>query len=184
MLQFQQGDEDAFRVLFQKFDQRVVNYAFRFLGSRARAEEVAQDVFFSLFRSRHRYKPTGEFSTWIFRMTHNACLNEVRKSEYQREVHYAGGEWAEPWVAGVEGELAGKELGERIHAILKLLPENQRSALILTRLEGLPYGEAAEVLDCSVPAVKSLIFRATRALRDGLGDYLPDTREEKKNDVR
>jgi RNA polymerase sigma-70 factor (ECF subfamily) len=172
MLRFQEGEEDAFKELFKKFSHRVINYAFRFLGSRARAEEIAQDVFLSLFQARYRYQPRSEFSTWLFRITHNACLNEVRRLGHRAEVSEEDGEWVEPSVVGAESDFVGKEMSRRLLDLLKSLPENQRSAVILTRIEGFSYEEVGEVLGCSLPAVKSLVFRATQTLREGLREFL------------
>jgi RNA polymerase sigma-70 factor (ECF subfamily) len=172
MLRFRDGDEEAFRQLFHKFSNRIVNYAFRFLGSRARAEEISQEVFLSVFKARKRYRPESEFSTWLFRITHNACLNEMRRNGYKAEVPMEDGRWVDPGVPGAESSFVGKEIRKRTWEVLQSLPENQRSAVILTRMEGLSYGEVAGVLECSLPAVKSLVFRATQALRDGLREFV------------
>src|SRR4029077_1339019 len=81
MLRVQAGDQDAFQELFRKFSPRVLQYARRFVGSEAQAEEVAQDVFVQIFRFRHRYKPQSRLATWIFTIATNLCLNELRRPE-------------------------------------------------------------------------------------------------------
>lgn len=82
MLHFQKGDVDAFQELFRKYTPGVVNFAFRFLGSRALAEEVAQEVFLQVYRWQHRYIPRAKFTTWLFKIVRNRCLNITRESEY------------------------------------------------------------------------------------------------------
>jgi RNA polymerase sigma-70 factor (ECF subfamily) len=185
MLRFQDGDMEAFQQLFRKYSSSVVNFAFQFLGSRARAEEIAQEVFLQVYRWQKRYEPKAKFSTWLFKIANNHCLNEVRKGEYRLV--------SEPLdtVVGAEGEererdfpdanpgrgeeiLAAKEAADKIQTILRRVPENQRAALILSRLEGLSYQEVAEVLGSTEKAVKSLVFRATQSLKEGLRDLVDD----------
>src|SRR5437762_14265651 len=81
MLRCQSGEEAAFQDLFRKFSPRVLQFARRFVGSEARAEEVTQDVFVQVFRFRHRYRPQSRFSTWLFTIATNLCLNELRRPE-------------------------------------------------------------------------------------------------------
>jgi len=83
MLRFQQGDMAAFQQLFNRYTSSVVNFAFRFVHSRERAEELAQEVFLQVYRWQNRYEPKAKFSTWLFKIANNHCLNEVRKGEYR-----------------------------------------------------------------------------------------------------
>ncbi|MGH7965621.1 MAG: RNA polymerase sigma factor [Candidatus Binatia bacterium] len=183
MLRFQKGDMEAFQQLFQKYSPSVVNFAFHFLGTRGRAEEIAQEVFLQVYRWQKRYEPKAKFSTWLFKIANNHCLNEVRRGEYKvsREsldpIISSDGEERErdfPDTNPDEGEesVAVKEAAERIEKTLQRLPENQRAALMLSRLEGMSYQEVAEVIGCTEKAVKSLVFRATQSLKEGLKDIL------------
>ena len=185
MLRFQQGDMDAFQELFQKFSPAVVNFAAKFLGVRARAEEIAQDVFIQVYRWQGRYEPKAKFSTWLFKIAHNHCLNEVRKGEYKVYLEPFDlpadreGDERERNLPAREAErgeelLAAKEAGDRIQKILHRIPDNQRTAILLSRLEGMSYQEVADVIGCTEKAVKSLVFRATKNLRHGLGDIVDD----------
>src|SRR5262245_20504489 len=135
MLRFQKGDMGAFQQLFQKYSPSVVNFAFRFLGTRERAEEIAQDVFLQVNRGQHRYEPTAKLSTWRFRIANNHCLNEVRRGEYRvthdslsSEIDAAGDERERdlPDTNPSKGEeiLAAKQAAGRIARILRRLPEN------------------------------------------------------------
>ena len=90
MLRFQQGDVGAFQQLFHKYSPSVVNFAGHFLGNRARAEEIAQEVFLQVYRWQTRYEAKAKFSTWLFKIAHNHCLNEVRKGEYRVSIESIG----------------------------------------------------------------------------------------------
>lgn len=183
MLRFQKGDVGAFQQLFQKYSPSVVNFAGHFLGNRARAEEIAQEVFLQVYRWQTRYEAKAKFSTWLFKIAHNHCLNEVRKGEYRVAIEsigpqeHADGEERErqlPDKNPGKGEdvLAAKQAARRIEKILQRVPETQRTALMLSRLEGMSYQEVAEVLGVTEKAVKSLVFRATQSLKDGLKDIM------------
>src|SRR3990172_5179273 len=83
MLRFRDGDEEAFRELFEKHSRAIVNFAYHFVGNRQRAEELAQDVFLQIYRAGARYEPQAKFTTWLYRIATNACLNEVRRPEHR-----------------------------------------------------------------------------------------------------
>lgn len=183
MLRFQKGDMEAFQRLFNKYSASVVNFAFRFVGSRERAEELAQEVFLQVYRWQDRYEPRAKFSTWLFKIANNHCLNEVRKGEYKvshesldsrRDSEGDERERDLPDTNPRKGDdiLAAKQAADKIQAVLRRLPESQRSALMLSRFEGLSYQEVAEVLGTTEKAVKSLVFRATQSLRAGLQEFL------------
>ncbi len=180
MLRFRAGDEHAFRELFEKHSRAIVNFAYNFVGSRPRAEELAQDVFLQVYRAGARYEPNAKFTTWLYRIATNACLNEVRRPErryrtrpLERDTDDPG-EIALPDPDAISGEtaLAARELEARIRDVLGALPENQRVALVLSRVDGLSYRDVADSLQCSESAVKSLVFRATATLRRELEEFL------------
>ncbi len=188
MLAVQAGDSAAFRALYRKYAPQVVRYAMQLIGSQARAEEIAQDVFLQIYRSRHRYRPKARLATWIFRVATNACLSELRRPERHIDIQPLEAAIADMPTGGTrtprplndrapDGEAAaiGAELRARIHHLLHSLPPQQRAALLLARMEGLSYEEVAAALHCTVSAVKSLIHRATVAMRQGLRDYLGTT---------
>ncbi len=183
MLRFQAGDDDAFRELFEKYSRAIVNFAYQFIGNRPRAEELAQDVFLQVYKAAPRYEPAAKFTTWLYRIATNACLNEVRRPErryktrpleHPTEDASERTEIAVPDPHALRGDdaAAGHELEVKIHAVLGELPANQRAALVLSRVEGMSYREVAEALDCTESAVKSLVFRATATMRKELTEYL------------
>jgi RNA polymerase sigma-70 factor, ECF subfamily len=176
-------DTSAFRELFGKYSDAVVNFAYRFVANRSRAEELAQDAFLQIYRARSRYEAKARFTTYLYRVVTNLCLNELRRFDYQGKTEPLEGkpledgeegirELADQEIPDAEDRLAGVETGTRIQKVLDKLPANQKSALLLSRVEGLSYQEVAECLDTTESAVKSLIFRATQTLREELADLL------------
>jgi len=176
------GDREAFRALYEKHLPAVVRYAAGFTHSLARAEELGQDVFLQVFRARERWEPRARFTTWLYTIAHNLCLNEVRRFDYRGRttpLEDPDGEPIDP-VDGsaVSGDAAvsARELQQRLRTLVAALPEPQRSALLLSRVESMPYEQIGEVLGCSEQAVKSLIFRATQRLKEGLKEWIHDDR--------
>jgi RNA polymerase sigma-70 factor (ECF subfamily) len=183
MLRVKAGDQSAFQELFEKHSRAIVNFAYHFVGSRERAEELTQDVFLQIYRAAGRYEPQARFTTWLYRVARNACLNEVRRPEYRHPTRplerpdddpEGRAEIALPDVNAPEGErnLAARQLEAKIRVALDELPENQRAALLLSRTEGMSYRDVAEALETSESAVKSLVFRATATMRKQLGEFL------------
>jgi RNA polymerase sigma-70 factor (ECF subfamily) len=183
MQRVRDGDSVAFRELFAKHGDAVVNFAYRFVNNRARAEELAQDAFLQIYRARRRYEAKARFSTYLYRVVTNLCLNELRRFDYHGKTESLEGKPLEDGTEGsreladvdlpeAEDLLAGVEAGAKITKVLDKLPPNQKSALLLSRVEGLSYQEVAECLETTESAVKSLIFRATKTLREELDDLL------------
>jgi RNA polymerase sigma-70 factor (ECF subfamily) len=182
MLRVKRGDHAAFETLVEKYKQPVMNFVQRPLRDEAEAEDLAQNVFLQVYKSRARYERTAKFSTWLFTIARNLCLNEIRRRgrhpadsldetqvqhEDQPQKQYEDKNVALPVDTLLHGELA-----EKIEEALAALPENQRSALLLCRQEELSYEEIAEILGCSLPATKSLIHRGRETLKEKLKPYL------------
>jgi RNA polymerase sigma-70 factor (ECF subfamily) len=182
MLRTQGGDHRAFRELFSKYGDPLLNFAYRFVGNRDRAEELVQDAFLQIYRARERYEPRARFATFLYRVTTNLCLNELRRFEYQGRMEplegtsddgeEGGRELPDEHLPTADEHLMGRETAGRIQKVLDRLPPNQKSALLLSRVEGLSYQEVADCLETSVSAVKSLIFRATQSLRQELEELI------------
>jgi RNA polymerase sigma-70 factor (ECF subfamily) len=182
MLRVKQGDTVAFAQLVDKYKQPVINLAWRTLHDLTEAEDLAQNVFVQVFKSARRYEASAKFSTWLFTITRNLCLNEIRRrarhpAESLDQTH---GESDEQPVHQVEDKVVASppqqllhgELEEKILEVLAELPENQRTALLLCRQEDSSYEEIAEVLGCSLSATKSLIHRGRETLKLKLKPYL------------
>ena len=185
MLRVKRGDRAAFAELVDKYKQPVMNFVHRSLRDEIEAEDLAQNVFLQVYKSRSRYKQTAKFSTWLFTIARNLCLNELRRrtrhpaeSIEESQADHESGEAGtqrqyedKSQLAPPEALLQG-ELAQKIEEALAELPENQRSAILLCRQEELSYEEIAEVLDCSVSATKSLIHRGRETLKEKLKRYL------------
>lgn len=182
MLRLQRGDRGALAALVERYRQPLVNFIHRTLRDEAEAEDVAQNVFLQVYKSRDRYRRTAKFSTWLFTIARNLCLNELRRrarhpadslEESGGEGEETGGrQTADPRVTlPTEHALQG-ELAELVEAALGDLPENQRTAILLCRQEELSYEQIAQVLGCSVSATKSLIHRGRETLKERLKPYL------------
>lgn len=186
MLRARDGDDHAFEELFRRHSGPLIGLAFRMVSDRDRAEELVQEAFLRIYRRRKSYRPEARFSTYAYRVVVNLCLNDFRRSRFLKRfvalddrgyVSADGSESVSPQIAddripGGEEEALGAELLSRFQEEISRLPEKQKSAILLSRVEGLPYQEIAEVLGMSLPAVKSTIFRGMRVLRDRLTDVI------------
>lgn len=179
MLAVQRDDRTAFEALFRKYAPAITGFALSFVGSRARAEELAQETFVHLYRARRSYKARARFATWLYRIATNLCLSDLRRPEHRNVVSNLGPVGDEvntidllpdPAARSGEEEAVLRESLERLRDGLQLLPAQQRAAILLARAEGLSYEEVARTLGCSVSAVKSLIHRATVTLREKVGE--------------
>src|ERR1051325_6280174 len=159
MLRVKQGDTVAFTELVEKYKQPVMNLVCRTIRDATEAEDIAQNVFVQAFKAAPRYKSTAKFSTWLFTIARNLCLNEIRRrtrhpaesldaphpeQEDQPLHQFEDKKTFSPPESSLHGELARK-----IEQALADLPENQRSAILLCRQEELSYEEIAEVIGCS-----------------------------------
>jgi len=182
MLRAKRGDRAAFAELVEKYKQPVMNFVFRSLRDEIEAEDLAQNVFLQAWKSRSRYRQTAKFSTWLFTIARNLCLNEIRRrsrhpAESIEEAHAEHEDQPrqqyedKSQIAPPEKLLHG-ELAQKIEEALAELPENQRTAILLCRQDELSYEEIAGVLGCSLSATKSLIHRGRETLKEKLKPYL------------
>jgi RNA polymerase sigma factor (sigma-70 family) len=172
------GDTSAFEKVIERHQALVAGTAARMLGSNSDVEDIAQQVFIRVWKSARRYVPRAKFTTWLLKITRNLVFNELRRAKRRAQVSLQPEPGAEeislkdetnpaPDASLLEGELQ-----QAIEEAIMQLPESQRMALVLRRYEQLSYEEIAEVLDLSVPAVKSVLFRARTELRARLSKYL------------
>ncbi len=182
MARVAKGDRYAFETLAKRHQGAVLNIIYRFMGDRQKAEDLAQDVFLRVWQAAPRYKPTAKFSTWIYRITANLCLNELKAARRKRRVFFTRGGKDENAKdhrleqEADEGEtpedvLMAAEMKQKVACALGSLPANQRLAVILKRYDNLSYGEIARILGCSVSAVDSLLVRAKKNLSKKLTSY-------------
>ncbi len=172
------GDTSAFETLVQRHQSLVGGTVAHMLGSNSDVEDIAQQVFIRVWKSARRYVPRAKFTTWLLKITRNLVFNELRRSKRHAHIPLQTDPGAEEFPLKDEknpapdASLLQTELQQAIDDAIAQLPESQRMALILRRYEQLSYEEISEVLDLSVPAVKSVLFRARTELRARLSRYL------------
>ena len=178
ILAFQHGDASAFESLYGRHHRPVLNVACRLLGDRDTAEDIAQEVFLKLYTSPKSYKPTARLSTWLYRVTYNACIDEMRRRQTApTELAQDDNLQSLDRAASPESAAESNELARAVQSVIMSLPEKQRIAVILQRYEGLSYQEIADVLKTSLAAVESLLFRAKETLKAALAPYVEDPNE-------
>lgn len=186
MRRVRDGDDRAFRELVEIHQSAVIGTCARMLGSQNEAEDVAQQVFLRVWKAAPRYEPTARFSTWLFTIVRNLVFNECRRRSRRPTVSLDAPRPGEETSTGASRDMADArakpadaaavqaELENAIDRAIAALPEQQRLAMTLRKYQDLPYEEIAEVLATSVPAVKSLLFRARTQLRVSLREYLDE----------
>jgi RNA polymerase sigma-70 factor (ECF subfamily) len=173
-----QGDTTAFEELVEKHQALVAGTVARMLGSNSDVEDIAQQVFIRVWKSARRYVPRAKFTTWLLKITRNLVFNELRRTKRRAQVALQPeGSGEDPTLKddmnlAPDASLLETELQRTIEEAILQLPEAQRMALVLRRYEQLSYEQIAQVLDLSVPAVKSVLFRARAELRSRLSKYL------------
>jgi RNA polymerase sigma-70 factor (ECF subfamily) len=182
MLRVAAGDDSGFNYLVQKYHRAMVHFLYRTVHSQAVAEELAQDVFLRVYRSRESYRAEAKFTTWLYRIATNLAVNHARDTRHERAAQtiYLDVPDEEtgttPEIADDEPNVEQRLLREeRMAAIRKhvmALPERQRMAVLMHKYQGLDYRQIGEVLKLSESATKSLLFRAYQTLRDKLKDFV------------
>ncbi len=170
------GNKDAFRFLVERYQKSVFRTAMGFLHDRDEAGDLSQDIFIQAYLSLARFRGESAFSTWLYRITLNACLNKTRKSPFQkifrlfentpgadREIFLSSVDSTDP-----EDIMIRNENAELVRKALDSLPENQRIAIVLSKYDDLPQREIAEIMKTSEGAVESLLQRAKKNLREKL----------------
>src|SRR5437899_4425492 len=172
------GDTVEFEHLVERHQRLVTGTVARMLGNNSDVEDIAQQVFVRVWKNAKRYVPRAKFTTWLLKITRNLVFNELRRTKRHAHVPLQSEPGAEDAPLKDEMNLAPDasllelELQRTIEDAILQLPETQRMALVLRRYEQLSYEQIAEVLDLSVPAVKSVLFRARSELRSRLSKYL------------
>jgi len=182
MLRVKAGDQSAFEYLVQKYRRPMISFMYRMARNAAVAEDLAQEVFLRVYRSRETYEPSAKFSTWLYRIATNLAVNHARDTRHERpEVQVSLDEPDEE--SGTTLELPDASLNaeqqmvrrERLRAIrqkIEALPEQQRLAVIMHKYQQMDYKQIADVLKKSESATKSLLFRAYETLREQLKEFI------------
>ena len=180
MLRVRDGDETSFALLLEKHRNSVIHFLYRMVQNQAIAEELAQEVFLRVYRSRETYEPTAKFTTWLFRITTHLALNHVRdrrkdklNDSIDEKIEDGAPRQLPAREANVEEQLLrDARLGE-VRKAIEELPDKQRGAVLMHKYQEMEYSQIAAVLGCSESAVKSLLFRAYESLRTSLRQFSP-----------
>jgi len=178
MIRFSTGEENAFDQLFQRNSRRAYDIAIRFLANPDDAEDIVQEAFLRIYSSKKSWKPKASFNTWLYRIVANLCLKKIRKAKIIRWESLDSKEGAQEFdnpsplpdetAIQPDEQLLRKETSELVQMAVQKLPPAQRMAVILHKFEALSYKEISEAMECSVPAVESLLHRAKLNLRKEL----------------
>jgi RNA polymerase sigma-70 factor (ECF subfamily) len=182
MLRVAGGDESAFNYLVGKYHRSMISFLYRMVRTQAVAEELAQEVFLRVYRSRESYRAEAKFTTWLYRIATNLAVNYARDTRHERSAQnvYLDAPDEEtgttPDVADdeltVEQRMLREERMAAIRSHVMALPERQRTAVLMHKYQGMDYRQIGDVLKLSESATKSLLFRAYQTLRDRLKDFV------------
>ena len=156
------GDHEAFEALVRRYQQMIQALAYRMTGSMTEAEDLAQETFITAFESLASFRGESKFSSWLYRIAANYCLNW---RSYMQRRDRAYGAWQKEMAAGPNVSPATFPLSQEVQSALMKLPPKQRAAVVLTTYDGLSHAEAAQVLGCSETMVSWRIFAARRKLK-------------------
>jgi len=172
MLRVKEGDGASFGLLLEKHRSPVVHFLYRMVQNHAVAEELAQEVFLRVYRSRESYEPTAKFTTWLFRIATHLALNSLRDGKNERLQERLDDDSSDMPVRqvsdsrpSVEQRMVHEARLDEVRRAVAMLPEKQRAAVLMHKYEEMEYSQIARVLNCSESAVKSLLFRAYETLR-------------------
>jgi RNA polymerase sigma-70 factor (ECF subfamily) len=175
MLRVREGDDTSFALLLERHRSPVVHFLFRMVQNQAVAEELGQEVFLRVYRSRATYEPTAKFTTWLFRIATHLALNSIRDRKKEKGQESLNEELKD----GIERQVPDRQPTVEqtmvyhtrlleIRSAIEALPEKQRAAVMMHKYQDLEYTQIAKTLGCSESAVKSLLFRAYETLRSRL----------------
>lgn len=181
MLRVRDGEDSGFDILIEKYRKPMINFMYRMVHNQAVAEELAQEVFLRVYRSRATYRAEAKFTTWLYRIATNLGVNHARDTKYERAAQNVYLDQPDPETgttpdvadatASVEEDLVRDERMRAIRQHVMALPERQRMAVLMHKYQDLDYKEIGQVLKLSESATKSLLFRAYQTLRESLKEF-------------
>jgi RNA polymerase sigma-70 factor (ECF subfamily) len=182
MLRVKAGDDAAFNYLVQKYRRPIISFMYRMAHNSAAAEDLAQEVFLRVYRSRANYEASAKFSTWLYRIATNLGVNHARDTRHERPENITNLDEPDaesgqtPDLADktptIEDELVRRERLAAIRQKVEALPERQRLAVLMHKYQQMDYKQISEVLKLSESATKSLLFRAYETLRTQLKEFV------------
>ena len=174
------GDDSAFNELMLRHYKGVLNYIHRFTNGSNTSEDLTQEVFYRVYKSLDRYRPDAQFTTWLYRIATNLCISDYKKNRRNYsldEISENKGDMQDTSFFEADDNVYRKELKKTIVESLEQLTEKERVAITLCKYQGFSYDEVAKVLDCTVGAVKTHVYRGRMKLVDILGHLVDDTKK-------
>jgi RNA polymerase sigma-70 factor, ECF subfamily len=175
MLKVRDGDTASFALLLERHRTPVIHFLYRMVQNQAIAEELAQEVFLRVYRSRASYEPTAKFTTWLFRIATHLALNQIRDGRHEKASESLDedpkegiGRQLPDRQPNVEQDLLRQARLSEVRLAIETLPAKQKAAVLMHKYQEMEYSQIARVLECSESAVKSLLFRAYETLRSRL----------------
>jgi RNA polymerase sigma-70 factor (ECF subfamily) len=170
---------DAFEILIDRHFNSVTTFCYTFCRNRTQAQDLTQEIFLRVYRNAASYKPVAKFTTWLYRVAANLCINEAKKAKLRKMVSLDGPVGNDPDASRIVEKMATgdpgplttaerREAGQLIEQAIAALPEDQRTTLILVERQNLPYKDIADILGVTVSAVKMRVKRARENLREAL----------------
>jgi RNA polymerase sigma-70 factor, ECF subfamily len=182
MLRVKAGDQPAFDYLVQKYRRSIVSFMYRMARNAGAAEDLAQEVFLRVYRSRESYEPSAKFTTWLYRIATNLAVNHARDTRHERpEVTVSLDETDDDTgttlevpdgTLNAEQAMMRRERMQMIRRKVEALPEQQKLAVVMHKYQQMDYKQIADVLKKSESATKSLLFRAYETLREQLKEFI------------
>jgi len=182
MLRVKAGDDSSFEYLVQKYRRPMISFMYRMAHNSAVAEDLAQEVFLRVYRSRSNYEPSAKFSTWLYRIATNLGVNHARDTRHERPENITNLDEPDAETGqtldladkapNIEEEILRRERLTAIRKKVEALPERQKMAVLMHKYQQMDYKQIAEVLKLSESATKSLLFRAYETLRTQLKEFI------------
>jgi RNA polymerase sigma-70 factor, ECF subfamily len=177
MLQVKEGDHKCFEELLHRYEKQLLSFFYRQLGDYEGSKDLLMETFMRIYNAANRYEPRAKFSTYIYRIARNVCINEFRKRETRKAESLdvlsedTGMEIPADELNAVE-IMVQKEQQEMVRRSLDILTEDQRTILILAEYQELPYERIAQIMNCTVGTVKSRMHRARQRIKEWMEDHV------------
>ena len=185
MLSYRDGDDEAFEILYRRYEKPVLNFIYRLVMSASDVEELCQETFFRVARGKKKYKVTAKFKTWLFQIALNLCRDRLRRMKHRSHLSLNAlmlsqdDEYVElqelishPSSADPMKQVETGEQKAMVQQAIVSLPEEQRLVVIMREYHGLKFSEIADIMDCPVGTVKSHNYRARAKLKEVLAEYM------------
>ncbi len=186
MLSYRAGDDDAFEILYRRYEKPLLNFLYRVVKNAAEAENLCQETFFRIVRAKKKYVATAQFKTWLYHIAYNLCRDRLRRKTHQSTQslntltlsHNEGGTELQERISDPSSDLdrhvEKDELVASVQNAIAHLPETEHLVVILKEYQGLKVSEIADILNCPVGTVKSHNHRAHKKLKIMLAKYIGD----------